>query len=263
MCCGTNTVIRRNALEDVGGFDETTVTEDFATSFQLHLKGWKTIYYNHVNTFGQGPENLGAYLAQQSRWSMGNVSVLKKVLTKLFKAPTALKPVQWWEYIITGSYYMVSWAYMFLVFCPILFIFFGFPSFFMHPAVYLASFIPYIILAYFIFYSTMKSRGYNFSRAYKGQLLLFISLPTYIRGTFRALCGIKKGFKITSKQTAHTVPYTTLWPQVLFWTISLAAITWGVNRFIYSFSAAIAVNVIWITYHFFLISSLFYFNEGQ
>ena len=46
FCCGTNVIFRREALLDVGGFDETSVTEDFATSLQFHLKGWSSAYYN-------------------------------------------------------------------------------------------------------------------------------------------------------------------------------------------------------------------------
>ncbi|NGX63134.1 MAG: Cellulose synthase 1, partial [Candidatus Anoxychlamydiales bacterium] len=48
FCCGSNVLIRTEAIMGVGGFDETTVTEDFATSFKLHLAGWKTKYYNKV-----------------------------------------------------------------------------------------------------------------------------------------------------------------------------------------------------------------------
>ena len=52
-----------------------------------------------------------------------------------------------------------------------------------------------------------------------------------------------------------------LWPQLLLWAVNLIAITWGANRFIYDYSPAVIVNLIWITYHFLLLSSLFYFNE--
>lgn len=263
ICCGTNTVIRREALEDVGGFDESTVTEDFATSFTLHLKGWKTLYYNHVSTFGQAPENLGAYLVQQERWSMGNVSVLRRILKTLITKPSSLKFSQWFEYIITSSYYLVSWAYLFLIFCPVLYIFFNIPSFFMNPIVYGCSFLPYLILATFIFYTSMKVRGYSFSEVYKGQLLLFVALPTYLKGSFFGLLNTKKGFRITAKESAKFVPYKQLLPQISVWGILLISIIWGVNRFAYSFSPAVAVNVFWIIYHFLLMSSLFYFNEER
>jgi cellulose synthase (UDP-forming) len=261
MCCGTNVVLRRQALEDVGGFDETTVTEDFATSFQMHLKGWKTLYYNHVSTFGLGPENLGSYLSQQNRWAMGNVAVLKKVIARFFKSPRSLSVLQWWEYFITGSYYFVGWAVLFLLTCPMIYIFFDVPSFFMNPVVYSVSFLPYIILSSYIYYFSMRERNYRSRDIFKGQLLFFLSIPAYMRGTLFGLIGIKKGFQITPKRGGPKISYIKLWPQILLWSVNLMAITWAVNRFMYDYSPAVIVNAIWITYHFTLLSSLFYFNE--
>jgi cellulose synthase (UDP-forming) len=261
ICCGTNVVLRRDALEDVGGFDETTVTEDFATSFKFHAKGWKTLYYNHVNTFGKGPEDLASYFNQQNRWAHGNVTVLKKVIANLFRSPRLLKPAQWWEYFITGSYYLVGWSYLFLIFCPIIYVFFTLPSFFMHPIVYGLTYLPYLILASVLFGSQMKTRNYSYKHVFKGQLLFFLSLPSYLLGSGSALLGIKKRFKVTLKAGSHRVSYLGLWPQLSIWLINLLAIVWGLNRFVYDLSAAVFVNVLWITYHFILFSSIFYFNN--
>jgi len=261
MCCGTNFVVRRETLADVGGFDESTVTEDFATSFKLHLRGWKTLYYNHVSVFGQGPENLSAYFSQQNRWAMGNIAVLKKVLAKLWKSPSALRPLQWWEYLVTSSYYSVSWAYLFLIFCPIAYIIFDIPSFFMKPTVYMFSFLPYLILSQLIFYAGMKNRNYAPSKILRGQLLFFLSLPTYCKGTLLGLFGVSRKFIVTKKSDIGRVSYKQLWPQISLWAINLSAITWGINRFAYDRSPAVAVNLVWITYHFLLCSSIFYFND--
>ena len=54
-------------------------------------------------TFGMGPEDLGSYFKQQNRWAMGNVGVLRTVLLNFLKSPFSLKPIQWFEYMITGS----------------------------------------------------------------------------------------------------------------------------------------------------------------
>lgn len=262
MSCGTNVVIRREALQDIGGLDELTVTEDFATALNLHLKGWKTLYYNHVRVFGQGPENLSAYFNQQNRWAMGAVGVLKKALITLIKSPSALRPLQWWEYIITSSYYWVSWAYLFLIFCPVIYIFFDVPSFLMNPVVYAGLFLPYLILSNFIFNTTLKDRNYDYLKIFQGQVLFFLALPVYLRGTLLGLLGINRKFTITTKSDTSTVPYIQLWPQILLWAINLAAITWGINKLIYSQSVAVAVNLAWIGYHFLLFSFVFYFNEN-
>jgi cellulose synthase (UDP-forming) len=48
FCCGTNVMFRRKALVEVGGFDDTSVTEDFATSIKFHAAGWSSRYFNRV-----------------------------------------------------------------------------------------------------------------------------------------------------------------------------------------------------------------------
>ncbi|MFA7677490.1 MAG: glycosyltransferase [Candidatus Omnitrophota bacterium] len=199
ICCGTNVVLRRQALVDVGGFDEATVTEDFATSFRMHLKGWKSLYYNHVHTFGMGPENLGEYFKQQNRWALGNVGVLRLIVKQFLRDPLSLKPAQWFEYFITGSYYLIGWAYLSLVICPIMYIFFNIPSFFMNPVVYCFTFFPYLLLSLAIFYASMSGRHYTVSQIFKGQMLAFISLPVYIRASFFGFIGAKGTFQVIAK----------------------------------------------------------------
>lgn len=261
MCCGTNVVLRREALDQVGGFDENTVTEDFATTLQLHLKGFKTLYYNHVGTFGQGPQDIGSYLAQQSRWALGSAAVFKNVLKSLFRNPFMLHFMQWWEYIISCTYYLSSWAFLMLLFFPIIYLFFGVPSFFMHPVIYSLSFIPYLLLSINLFYTSMSNRNYRICDLLKGQALFFVALPVYLKSTTLGLCGIRGSFKITAKDSGHRISYLKLWPQIVLWLICLAAIVWGIHLFVYSLSMAAIINTTWIMYYFAFSTSIFYFNE--
>ncbi|MDD5019558.1 MAG: glycosyltransferase [Candidatus Omnitrophica bacterium] len=263
VCCGTNVVLRRQALLEVGGLDEATVTEDFATSVKLHLRGWRSLYSNHVYVFGQGPEDLVAYLKQQHRWAMGNVAVLRRIIVEFFRNPFRLSLAQWFEYFVTGSYYLIGWAYIFLIFCPVLYIFFGIPSFFMNSVVYSLSFVPYLILSLAIFYYSMYERAYDMRQAILGQLLVFVTLPVYLRASLFGLLGVKGRFEVTAKNGGRRIPYVYLWPQLFFWGVNLAALTWALNKLVYARSAAILLNAAWIAYHFLLFSSIFYFNEEK
>ena len=261
MCCGTNVIFRVQAIIDVGGFDETTVTEDFATSLKLHSKGWKSIYDKRVSAIGQGPLNLSSYLSQQSRWAQGTIEVLKKIIKTFLRAPGAMKPIQWLEYFTTGSYYLVSWAYAFLVFLPIIYVFFSVPTFFMNPFVYGLTYVPYLIFSKYTFYSSMRRLNYTYPQIWQGQFLLFISLPTILMATLAGLLGFKSSFKITNKESISRVPYNRLWPQMLLCMVNLSAVTWSLNRFFYDWNPAVLVNCLWIIYHFLLTLSVFYFNE--
>ena len=254
-------MIRREALLDVGGFDESTVTEDFATSFLLHQKGWKTLYYNRVNTFGLAPTDLSSYFQQQSRWASGNIKVFKNILLTFLKRPRSFKPMQWFDYIVSGSYYFIGLSYLFLMACPVLFIFFNIPSFFMNPAVYMLAFLPYVTISIAMFYLTMGERGYKLKNMFKAQALNFLTLPIFIQSALSSITNTKTTFRITSKEGKSRVPYTMLWPQLLIWGVNLSALTWGLNRFYYERNGAIFINALWITYHLILFSGIFFYNE--
>lgn len=263
ICCGTNVVFRKSALDDVNGLDESTVTEDFATTIHMHMKGWQSVYLSKVSTFGMGPTDLGNYFKQQYRWAIGNIGVLRFVIRELFTRKNRMLFKQWVEHLITGSYYLVSWAYMLLILCPIIYILTSVPSFFMREEIYLLTFVPYFIMSMGIFYQGMKSRGYSISNLFKAQLLTFITMPIYLKASILGIFGIKGSFVITSKEGSTRLPYRDLWPQLLLWTIHLIAIAWGANRIYHEKSLPILVSMIWVLYHFVLLSSIFYFNENQ
>jgi len=261
FCCGTNIVFRREALEEVGGLDESTVTEDFATSVKFHTAGWKSIYYNHVYAFGMAPENLTAYFNQQYRWANGTISVFKKILWLFIRHPFSLKLRQWWEYFLSGSYYMVGIAFFVLMTCPIMYLLFNVPSFFARPEVYFLAFLPYITLSLVVFYMVLGRRHYKMKDLFLGQLLGVVTFSVYLRAVVFACLGIKTTFGITGKSKEKAISYFRLWPQMTIIILSYISIIWGINRFVYEREPALLINGFWALYHLLALSSIFYFNE--
>jgi cellulose synthase (UDP-forming) len=80
FCCGTNVIFRRSALEDVGGFPEKSLTEDFALSIRLHERNWQSAYVPTVLALGLGPEDMRSYISQQARWAQGCVGQIPRIL---------------------------------------------------------------------------------------------------------------------------------------------------------------------------------------
>jgi cellulose synthase (UDP-forming) len=263
FCCGTNIVFRRQALKEVGGLDESTVTEDFATSIKLHQKKWKSLYYNHVNAFGMAPQNLSSYFKQQYRWANGTISVLKRILWNFLIRPFSLKPKQWWEYFLSGSYYIVGLAFFILMMFPILFLLLNIPSFFARPEVYFLTFLPYIMLSIGVFYFVLKGRNYTIKDLFLGQLLGSVTFSIYLRAAFFSLIGQRTTFGITEKSKGAAIPYITMWPQLLLLLLNYIAIIWGINRFLYEREPAIIINSFWAFYHCMVLSSVFYFNQAD
>jgi cellulose synthase/poly-beta-1,6-N-acetylglucosamine synthase-like glycosyltransferase len=75
---GTMCLIRRSALEDAGGWDESCVTEDAELAVRIHALGYASIYLKE--TFGRGliPETFRSYKKQRLRWSMGPIQIIQK-----------------------------------------------------------------------------------------------------------------------------------------------------------------------------------------
>jgi cellulose synthase (UDP-forming) len=265
FCCGTNVIFRREALMDVGGFDESSVTEDFATSLKFHMRGWKSAYLNRVCAFGMGPEDLGGYFKQQFRWALGTVGLFRKILYQFFRSPRSLSAAKWWEYFLSGTHYFVGWVFLIMAFCPILYLVLGVPTYFAKPEIYLLFFLPYIILSLSMFAGALHYRGYKVKDIFLGLLLNAVSFPVYMKASGLAMLGVRGTFGITPKGQSNALPLTGLWPQLLTVVLSFGALVWGLNRLYYEreLAAAILVNAFWCLYHFILLCTVLYFNHPE
>jgi len=265
FCCGTNVIFRRQALMDVGGFDETSVTEDFATSLKLHQKKWATRYLNMAGTFGMGPEDLGGYFKQQFRWALGTIGLFPKIIRHFIQNPFSLKLAQWWEYLLSSTWYFIGFVFFIMMVCPIIYLFLNVPSYFAKPELYLIMFFPYIVITFMTFYWTLKKRNYHMRDLIEGQILTFISFPVYIKAATLALLGIKGTFGITPKGGSRALPLKALWAQMVTGTLCFAAVVWGINRLIYEQQpvGGILANTFWCVYHCFILSMVLYFNYAQ
>ena len=75
--CGSGAVIRRAALEEVGGLATDTITEDFHTSLRIHRRGWRSRFHDEALVYGIAPHNLEQFLLQRHRWAAGNLATLR------------------------------------------------------------------------------------------------------------------------------------------------------------------------------------------
>jgi cellulose synthase/poly-beta-1,6-N-acetylglucosamine synthase-like glycosyltransferase len=75
--CGSPSVVRRAALESVGGVATHSITEDLETTLRLHARGWKTVYHNEALAFGIAAQTLHAFAVQRLRWAQGTMQLLR------------------------------------------------------------------------------------------------------------------------------------------------------------------------------------------
>ncbi|MDO5521035.1 MAG: glycosyltransferase [bacterium] len=111
---GSNTVISRKALDDIGGFVTSVITEDFATGMLIQSKGYKCIATDEVHASGLSPEDLENLISQRKRWARGCIQTGKKLNVLFRKGLTMpqkvsyLNSIFYWYSPIKRLIYMLS-----------------------------------------------------------------------------------------------------------------------------------------------------------
>lgn len=96
---GSNTLIRMESLQQAGGFDESSLTEDLRTSLRMHSLGWKGFYTSQNVATGYAPMTFAAYHRQLRRWAIGTFQNWVAAVRLLLRTPTKLSIEQWLFYL--------------------------------------------------------------------------------------------------------------------------------------------------------------------
>ncbi len=99
---GTNTILSRKALEDVGGFYTEVITEDFATGMMIQSKGYQCYAINESYACGMAPEDLKSLIKQRQRWARGCIQTGRKL--KIFSLK-GLNFIQKISYLTSITYW--------------------------------------------------------------------------------------------------------------------------------------------------------------
>ena len=83
---GTAGVWRRRAIEDAGGWEHDTLTEDTDLSYRAQLRGWKFLYLPQIECASELPVDINGFKAQQARWAKGLMQTAKKILPRVMKS---------------------------------------------------------------------------------------------------------------------------------------------------------------------------------
>ncbi|PYV13440.1 MAG: glycosyl transferase family 2 [Acidobacteria bacterium] len=82
---GTNYLIHRSILEELGGWDEAALTEDAELSIRIYQAGYLIKFVPYAVTWEQEPETLRVWFRQRVRWARGNNYVLEKYFARVFR----------------------------------------------------------------------------------------------------------------------------------------------------------------------------------
>ncbi|MGL4697329.1 glycosyltransferase [Enterococcus larvae] len=81
---GTNFIVRRSIIEEIGGWDDKALAEDTEISFRIYMMGYKIKFQPKAVTWEQEPQTLSVWFRQRTRWVKGNIYVIVKNAKLLF-----------------------------------------------------------------------------------------------------------------------------------------------------------------------------------
>jgi Glycosyltransferases, probably involved in cell wall biogenesis len=87
---GTAGIWRRRAIEESGGWQHDTLTEDLDLSYRAQLAGWKFEFLPHIVIPAELPPDMNGFKSQQHRWTKGSIQTCKKLLGTIWRAKLPL-----------------------------------------------------------------------------------------------------------------------------------------------------------------------------
>ena len=244
--CGSCAVIRRKALDDIGGFATGTVTEDIHTSLKLHKRGWKSVYYARSLAFGLAPASVIPFLKQRLRWGQGAMQVWRQEGI-LFTGGLTLR--QRLSYMATVLAYFEGWQRLVFFGAPVIVLTTGTMPILQLDFEFLVRFVPYYLLTFWTFEEV--ARGYG--RSLLTEQYNMMRFAVFITATFGYFLR-KLRFVVTPKQMGEAdATHRMLWPQYAVLALNALAIPFGLVWFGTERglpTGALVANVIWASLTF-------------
>jgi cellulose synthase (UDP-forming) len=119
--CGSAALLRRSALEEAGGFSGVTITEDCETAFELHARGYHSVFVDKPLIAGLQPETFASFVGQRVRWCQGMLQIMM-LKNPLFKK--GLKPIQKLGYLSSMTFWLFPFPRLVFMLAPLSYILF-------------------------------------------------------------------------------------------------------------------------------------------
>ncbi|HZQ44588.1 MAG TPA: UDP-forming cellulose synthase catalytic subunit [Acidobacteriaceae bacterium] len=191
--CGSCAVLRRRALDEIGGIATETVTEDAHTSIRLQKAGWSTAYINIPQAGGLATERLSGHIRQRVRWARGMTQILR-LENPLFGS--GLKLSQRLCYLNSAAHFLFALPRLVFLMAPLIYLIYGGTNLPGTWQLILAYAAPHLIMLYLTHLRIQGRHRHSFwNEIYETVLAPYVLLPTI--GAF--LWPRKPKFNVTPK----------------------------------------------------------------
>jgi len=252
--CGTTAIIRRSALDKIGGFATETVTEDMHTAIKLQKLGYKSVYHPESLAYGVAATTYVEFLQQRLRWGHGNVQTLREEGLPFCKGLTIPQKIC---YTALGLGYFEGITRLILYFTPALVLLTGIAPI-GDTRLFFHFFIPYFLFSWFC----IEEFGRGNIRFFVSEYMAMARFPVYILACL-GLIYRRKNWRITSKERSGETPVHMIIPQLLILIFNLTALVVGIvsppEILILSMSGGtITVIYFWALFNLILAGSVLY-----
>ena len=191
--CGSCAVLRRTALDEIGGIAVETVTEDAHTSLRMQMNGWNTAYINIPQAAGLATERLSGHVKQRIRWARGMVQIMRTDNPLFVRG---LKPAQRLCYFNAMAHFFYAFPRLIFLTAPLIYLILGRVNVPGYWAAILAYAFPHLVLSNITNSRIQGQHRHSFwNEIYETVLAPYIFLPTML-----AMVNPKFGsFNVTAK----------------------------------------------------------------
>ncbi len=218
-CAGTSFVLRRQAIEEIGGFVTDSLSEDYFTSIKIAAKGYQIVYLNEKLSTGLAAENIAAYASQRLRGVRG-------ILQSFFitSNPLTISGLSWIQRLghlegILHWFMNFSRAYFLLI--PLAYTFFAVIPMRATGAELVYFFLPFYLTHLMTFaWLNGNSRSALFSNIYS----LLLVFPLMVAVCDAILRPFAQGFKVTPKGLSNNefvFNWHLAWPLLIVFALNL------------------------------------------
>ncbi len=215
--CGTNMVISREGILQVGGMCEDSIAEDFVTGALMHAKGWKSCYVPEVLAEGLAPEDFLSYYKQQYRWARGAMDVIFRYNLFFRKGLTFAQRIQ---YLAGVGFFLSGVVVLMNALIPIVFFLTGLVPLQISTMMLASIFIPYIFVTLYVLQLSS-----NFSFTFKSLAFAMAGFTIHIKALWVSITGQKSSFVVTPKREQSGNFLGLVVPHMLY--IALVFISFG------------------------------------
>ncbi len=259
VCAGTSFVMRRKALEEIGGFVTESISEDYFTGIRLSAQGHQLIYLREKLSAGLAAEDIANYFVQRQRWGRGTLQAFF-INSNPLTIP-GLKLSQRLAHLEGLINWLSVWAYPYFFLMPLAYAFLGVLPIQATVEEWLYFFIPCYWVQIIVFrWLNERSRSVFISEIYKTVLCFPLSLNVFLV----MLNPFKQKFQVTQKGISSqrfSFNWTLGWPLILLLIATFIGLLrilgiWGtvpITAEVAEFTQGFDLGLIWIVYNLFSI----------